>query len=94
MNSLVVYCNVKTHDICEINVTTKRDIKTENIPFPGVWEYKRRSDIKTGDITKVRVYVIAATRAQFTGSHNDEGKWVSFAITLRTPVCLASDHQG
>ena len=75
-------------------MTTRREISTENIMFPRVLGYKRRSDIKEGDITKIRVYVIAATRAQSTGSHNNEGKWASFAITLPTPVSLASDDQG
>ena len=57
MNSLVVCFNIKIHDIWEGNVTLRSEINQEH-PFPRVWGYKRRSDIKEVDIIKFRVYIV------------------------------------
>ena len=58
LNALVVYFNVKTHDIRQTNVATRRGDLNWAHPSPRVLGYKRASDIniKEGDITKVRVY--------------------------------------
>ncbi len=53
LNSLVVYFNVKTHDIWEGNVTIRRALNWEH-PFPRVLGYKRRSDLKEVDIKEFR----------------------------------------
>ena len=55
-NSVTDYFDVKTYDIWEVNVTTRRDLKIEH-PFPRVSGYKRRSDSKEGDITEDRAEV-------------------------------------
>lgn len=57
LNSLVDHFNIKTHDIWK----GKRDNKDGDLswehPLPSISRYKRKVDIKEGDIMEVMVYV-------------------------------------
>ena len=55
MNSWWDDFDVKTHDIRDGDVTTRREIETEHILFFRISGYKRWNDIIEGDATEVRV---------------------------------------
>ena len=57
LNSLVDYFSVKTHDIWEGNMITRRNFETEH-NRSWVSGYKRGSDIIGNDIMEVRVYTL------------------------------------
>ena len=57
LNSLMVYLDVKRHDVWERDTTTMGEIQVENIRSQKFWDIiLRRSDIKEVDITKFSVY--------------------------------------
>ena len=47
------YFDVKTCDVWEVNVTTRREIWNENIRSLGFRDIREGSDVKEGDITEV-----------------------------------------
>jgi hypothetical protein len=55
LKSLVDYFNVKTCDVWEVNVTTRREILIEKICSLGFKDIREGLTIKDGDSTEVRV---------------------------------------
>ena len=59
LNSLVDYFNVRTHDIWEGNVTTRREILPKNICSSWFQDIREGVTARRGDITEVKVYLFA-----------------------------------